>query len=36
MSPGIAEQLEDSWDRDAGEGGRGCSMCLSLELPKGA
>lgn len=36
MTPGIAEQLEDSWDSDAGEGGRGCPVFLSLELLGGA
>ena len=33
VTPGTAEQLEDSWDSDAGEGGKGCSVSLSLELP---
>ena len=35
VTPGTAEHLEDSWDSDA-EGGRGCSVSLSLEFPGGA
>lgn len=36
MTLSTAELLEDSWDSDAGGGGRSCSMSLSLELPRGA
>lgn len=35
MTPGATEQLEDSWDSDA-EQAMGCSVSLSLELPRGA
>lgn len=33
ITPGTTEQLEDSWDSDGGEGDRGRSVSLSLELP---
>lgn len=36
ITPGTTEQPEDSWDSDGGEGDRGCSVSLSLELPTGS